>query len=185
MSAASGWIATQTAWIAAYGPIGWWAAALFGGLLFASMFLAISLGRWKLVQAKALNEWSKLTDAINPMDREFRNQRIDLAKLANPITKQISGKRFINCELIGPVTILIGPNRFRDSQFISVNMIPVKDNYPMQPIITMVACDVIESQIMDANILFPLSTLPALEAGFPGGAIQYLSLTGDAAIDSR
>jgi len=185
VSAMSGWIAAHTKWLDGYGAIGWWFAALCGGLLFAMIFLAICWGRWKLIQAKAVNQWSKAVDAFNPLEREFRNLRISLAELANPVTKEIAGKRFINCELIGPATILLGNgNGFRQSEFYNVNMIPVKDNYPISPLYMLVGCDVIESRIMDANILFPLTAVPMLEAGF-NQSLPYISLTGVAEIDNR
>ncbi|WP_158010891.1 hypothetical protein [Tardibacter chloracetimidivorans] len=186
ISAISGWIAAKTAWLSAYGAITWWFAALLGGALFAFTFLAIAWGRWKFIQARSIDKWARNVDAVNPMEREFRNQRLNLADLANPISKIIEGKRFIGCELIGPVTILLGPtNSFRKSHFFRVNMIPLKDNVPMAPIYTMVGCEIIESQIMDANILFPRRIVPVLEAGFPPGALSYVGLTGFAEIDNR
>ncbi len=168
------------------GPIAWWFAALLGGAFFVFIFLGIAWGRWKLIQAKAVNKWAKKVDAINPMDSEFRNQRINLADLANPVTKQISRKRFINCELIGPATIFLGSgNGFRNSSFLNVNMIPVKNNLRISAVYLMIECDIIESVILEANILFPIAAIPFLENGFPNGQIDYLSLTGIPEIDNR
>ena len=185
VGAVAGYLSQGVDWISQFGAFGWLCAATFGALSTAAICALAAYARHKWSIASATARWAKSADSINPMDKEFRDLRIRMSDLANPVTKQIINKRFINCELIGPITLLLGPNELRRTGFIDVNMIPVKNNVPIHPIYTMIGCELIECQVMDANLIFPIEHVRMMEAGFPSGHLFYLSLTGVPEIDSR
>ena len=106
------YLAKITDWIRPWGAVGWGFVGLGSALVAAPVLsvvtYAIGAAAKRRAEAKAIRKWSDQVDGINPMEREFRHERIRLSDLANPITLQVIGKRFIGCELIGPVTILLG-----------------------------------------------------------------------------
>lgn len=183
------YLARITDWIRPWGPAGWGAVGIISALLLAMAVTLIRLiaasAAKRRAEAKAVNKWAENVNDVNPMEHEFRNQRISLADLANPVTKQIIGKRFIGCELVGPTTILLGPGSIRSSGFLATNLIPIKNDFPHSPVYTLLHCDIIECLFLDMNILLPIQSLPALEHGFPPKSLPYLTLTGNPDIDSR
>lgn len=103
--AATGWIAYITDWIAAYGPIGWWSAALLGTLVASLIMWIFAAIRYAWIHATAKDRWSKVVDKVNPLSHKFDSQRILFSDLAHPIWGKIKNNSFIDCDLIGPANI--------------------------------------------------------------------------------
>ena len=186
------YLAKITEWIRPWGPVGWGVVGLSSALLLALLIslatLVIAQATKRRAEARAIVRWSEKTIGLNPMDKEFRNQRINLIDLANPISRVIGGKRFINCEIIGPATVFLrgGKGGFRDITFAEANIIPIKSPFPLFSIYTVADCDFIECKFFAVTLLIPMQMIPIFEAGYVGSAaIPYLTLTGNPEIDKR
>lgn len=178
-------LSSTVVWINQFGWFGWWICFLSGCVLAAATLSLFALFKKRRAEARAIQKWSKDVSSINPLDKEYHNQRIYLPDLVNPVTKMITGKRFIDCELIGPCTILLGINRITDCGFWETNLIPIKNDNILSRVPTLHGCDLIGCQLMEINLLFPIKLVPVLEGGFYNESIHYITLTGIPEIDSR
>ena len=184
------YLARISEWLRPWGPVGWGAVGLLSaatiGLFACIISFIFSQSYKKRVEARALADWSLKPNTVNPMETEFRNQRINLADLANPITQMITKKRFIGCELVGPITIgLSGGGGFRSCKFPNNNLIPIKCPFPIFGVYAISDCDFIECTFFAVTFLIPMPVLVEMEKGFVDGVLVYGSLTGDPKIDAR
>ncbi len=123
----SGWLAAETKWLASYGPISWWVAALVGATITILILIGIAYLRYMWIKGAAIREWQKETNDINPLDLEFTRRRIKIIDLVNPITRSVSKKRFIDCELMGPAIIMFKNNiNVNSAAFINCDIVVMR-----------------------------------------------------------
>ena len=183
VSALSGWVAHETAWIKVYGPIAWWFGGLAGAITAVLLLAILSYIRLTLIRGSAIQKWTREVDTINPLDNEFTRRRIRVADLANPVVKSVTKKRFIECELMGPAIIGLKNNiSLSHVSFINCDCVLVKPQGA--PIHNMIAFDQIEmlgGTINECTIYLHGGSLPA----FVAMGVDFVSLTGDPAIDGK
>lgn len=178
----SGWIASTTAWIDSYGPIGWWFAFLLGALLTALVLLTGGAFGYLWITASAIRAWKERVDAINPLQREFNTMRIKIEDLVHPITRQIKNKRFIDCELIGPAVILLMNGRYHSMAWGDCNFIVAQSSAKFRSsIVAFENVEMFGGAIWNSTVIIPMSMVEE----FSKMGCEFITLTGDDAIDGR
>jgi hypothetical protein len=104
---ATGFVAKATDWIAAWGPIGWWSAAVLGALCASFLLLLIAKVRDVRSDTYFKSKIYERTEQVNPIEQVFEKRRLKLGDLLPPLGLTIKGKTFIDCELIGPANVII------------------------------------------------------------------------------
>lgn len=100
-----GWLSRGLEAADQYGWLGWWVAFFVGALTFAFLTFLLAISRYAWVNAAARNKWAGSVSGFNPLDRDFRNQRLQILDVMHPINRMVDSKRFYDCEIMGPASI--------------------------------------------------------------------------------
>jgi len=100
-------IAQATAWIAPWGPLGWWFSGLTGALFAMLLFFLGAITYSKITDARLKKRVYGSHDKINPLESHFRRQRIKINDLVLPFDPIIHGKTFEDCDLLGPCNVIV------------------------------------------------------------------------------
>ena len=186
----TGLLARATTWMDPYGPIGWWAAALLGGLVASLIYgifvLVVAKGRVWRAEKEAIDKWKQQVDSVNPLAVQFQGQRIRLQDIAHPVTHTISNRRFIDCELFGPANVLlIGGGSLQRSSFNDCNIVPLRSGTTIikAGFIFFEDVEVLHWAIYNCVLFIPAFMVPTFEAmgaasmmltaiAEPGGALR-------------
>jgi len=168
-----GWAASTAQWLAAYGPIAWVAAATFGAGFFILLALGYAKARAKLVRASIERQFFQRPDSINPLELEYKRQRINIVDLASPIEPVIRGKSFVECELIGPATIVIfsttpGGGSLSNCSLSEVFAVLVKEGAPAANAIIFEDCTIFRCTLHKVTFLFPETLYEWANSVLPG-----------------
>lgn len=128
------YLASASAWIAAYGPIGWGAAAVATMLLLAVVFWFVGVAREKFVLARFAERQARAA-TVNPLARRFESQRIRLADFYHPFFKLNEGQRFEHCELFGPAHVAIFGSIIRHSGFYDCEAVIVREGIGVKGVV--------------------------------------------------
>ena len=118
-------LARASAWLAPWGPIGWWAAFLIGCLVAAGLFAIFSwaYGRWMRDR-----ELRKIVarSGVNPLADRFDRQTISLFDFYTRDYVPHVNKSFQDCHISGPAMVLMDGCTaervtFRHCQIVIVN----------------------------------------------------------------
>jgi len=186
MGIISGWISTGVEQINQYGWFGWWIACLVGASLTAVVLGSASWARYNWVYSRAQKKWAESVDTINPLEKDFRTQRILLSDLGHPITRKIFDKRLYDCEMIGPANIFVHRDilmtgmTFFDCTFFVLWPDIDKKVYPGNAVM-------LEKVKMYGGAIYGATFLitPELVPTFQKMDVKFSSLTGDPKIDNR
>lgn len=112
----SGLVARATAWLNAWGPIAWLAAALLGALSCSITYYIFITGYAKWQRAKEIN---MLIDRskVNPLEDRFNKRSIFLPDLYDRDYVPHVSKSFKDCVLYGPAMIFIDGCTISKSEF--------------------------------------------------------------------
>jgi hypothetical protein len=158
----SAWATYTAGLFAQYAPLSWVAAGLVGALLAAWAALSISYVRYLLTKMKAYQSWSqRAPGGINPVDREFHKQRIQLADIANQFSRLISDKRFIDCELTGPCNLIfIGGVTATNATFMDCDIVEVKSEQVTRGNkIAIINTEILGGKIYNATLFVPSANI--------------------------
>jgi len=160
--------ASLNAWIASFGPLGYWSVGLLGGLLAALIGLLIARIRLWWITGAAIDKWKKDVSSVNPLDDQFTKLRLRLLDLAHPITKKISNKTFVNCELMGPANIMVtGTGGFNTTSFMNCDIVVMRPPPPELPVHNCVVLEnvhVVGGSLWNVTLLIPLTMVPTFQA---------------------
>lgn len=151
-------LAEQTAWIASHGPYAIWMAALVGAAMFAAVFLALIWARYAWIRGSAMSHWREAVgDRFNPLDANFRSQRILLRDLVSPVNPVIQNKTFYDCELIGPGNVVVrvtqpGRGGFANLHFTDCDWVVARPNVHSRSFIILENCHFIGGSVN--NVMF-------------------------------
>lgn len=157
---ATAYAAKATAWLAAWGPIGWVGTAFAGVGFFILCAMGFAWAREKIVRASIEKRFFNRPDAINPLEEEFRNKRIKIADLVSPIEPIIRGKRFRNCEIIGPANVALSatyPNAggMANCGLSSVCAVMIRENILVLNAVMFEDCRFEDCKLHQITFLFP------------------------------
>jgi len=176
VGAVTAFIARATDWVAAYGPIGWWGAALAAMLVATLIGMGIArLALW-LAYRSAVDKWKQSVDGVNPLSPQFQGLRLRISDIAHPITHKVENKRFLDCEIIGPANLLLtGNGVWQDSSFLDCNIVPLRNKVriTLANFIIMDAVHVINCKLWNCVLFMPPQVVPEFEK--MGAAITILS----------
>jgi MFS family permease len=180
--AISGWLASGHAWVASHGAFGWWAAFLVGALITATALMAFAALRYLWIRGDAVREWKNRAQDVNPLAPEYHTARVSIAQIANPISKKIKGKRFIDCEILGPANLFLIRNVNIDNiGFMNCDFVVIKRG--AKAIFNCVGLEdvrILGGTMWECTIMVP----PDMAPGLAAKGIQFVTLTGDAALDA-
>ena len=103
------YLSALSAWVNAWGPIGWGA---IGILSFLILMLGISIGSYLRAGADSKRALAKFTEStlktasVNVLLDNFASQRINLSDFYHPFFKSIKYAKFTKCEIFGPAMML-------------------------------------------------------------------------------
>lgn len=169
----TGWLSTTVSWAAQFGAFGWWGAGLLGFLVFAGAQALIGVSKDRRARARALNEWPKTVDSVNPMRTVFDNERLRMRDLAHPLTQKITAKTFNQCELFGPENIAMMGNTITGTGFYDCEFIVVKDNTLIRNVVLLDQCHIVGGSLWNLTIFMNQAQFNDLKANLP----QIASLT--------
>lgn len=142
------WMSSFTDWMAPWGPLGWLAAGLATSLFVAGVLTLIRMGMsWKRSK-DALVEFTErhvTSTSVNPLKRDFSEQRVNLWDFYHPYFEENREKTFRNCELMGPCNISLSgitqmPRaKLRDCDFVIVGL-----GKPMKGVVAFADCSFID-----------------------------------------
>lgn len=178
-------LAYVTHTVRAYGPIVIGGVGIFSAILAWAAFATIQFLRTKrariAAETSAIRKWNSDVSGINPLDDEFRKQRILISDLSHPITQQISNKRFADCELVGPANILLHSGAVGSTSFNNCDLVAIRDGALMQNATVFINVDIYRCAFWKCTIYLPQASLQQF-ADING---NFVSLTGNAQIDSK
>ncbi|WP_146010326.1 hypothetical protein [Acidimangrovimonas sediminis] len=161
----TGWLSSGLARVEQYGAFGWWAAFLLGALVASLVLLLFAGFRYLWKRGSALEEWSKRTDGIDPMEDVYRKKRIFLGSLKDPGRKKVCDKTFVDCDLVGPLTIaLMGKTSVNGTHFIDCDVIQVRSGVPMFTAIALEDVTVTRGRMINLTVLIPEDQVGTFEA---------------------
>jgi hypothetical protein len=182
VGAISAWIASATAWLDAYGTIGWWFAGLVGAILAALALMGFAGLRYLWAKASAIHEWKKQVNSVNPLENDFTKLRLRFVDLANPIGNDIGYKRFTDCELMGPANIALAQEGVMDSvRFQDCDVVAVKEKAHVNNVIVIHNSRLINCVIWKCTVFIPREMAPM----FAKMNAPFITLTGDQGIDTQ
>lgn len=178
-------LASLTEWVNSYGVVVVGAIGLIAAILtWLSILVGLSLRAKKRLfesQSKAVSEWSRKADTVNPLASEFHTKRLNIGDLSSPLDSRIKGKRFIDCELIGPAVIFFyGNSVINGAGFANCDFVAVKDGSWINNAIVFEDATILNGVFWRCTIL--MSTEMIKRFGIP---VSPISLTGDVEIDQR
>jgi hypothetical protein len=164
-----GWAAKGASSLSEYGPIVWVAAGTFGACLFIILALGYAKARSMLARTAIERRFFSRPDAVNPLETEFRKQRIHLLDLVSPIEPIIRGKTFIDCELIGPVNIFLsGRYNISYNDMTEICGVLVKEGAPALNCIVLQDCTIMKSKMHRITLYVPETAYQWAGAALPG-----------------
>jgi hypothetical protein len=118
-------MARASAWLAPWGPIGWWAAFLIGCLFAVAVFAGFSwaYGRW--MRDRELRKIVART-GINPMADRFEDRTISIIDFYNRDYVPHEDKSFKNCYISGPAMVLLRGGTISGAQFVHCQIVVLK-----------------------------------------------------------
>lgn len=169
-------------WITQFGWFGWWISFLCGCVLAAAVASLVTVAKKNVAQERAMEKWKKEVDNINPLDKEFKNRRINFNDLKPPHKSGISGRRFIDCELLVYNNILLYKKvSLFGCGFCDCNVIVFHPPKNLRNVMSVEESDFINCEIVGATIFIT----PNLIDDFVRMGVDFASLTGDPKVDDR
>lgn len=168
-----GWAASAAQWLDGYGPIAWVAAATAGAGFFILLSLGYAEARQRLVRASIERRFFDRPDAINPLEVDFRRQRIRIADLVSPIEPKVRGKTFTECEVIGPANVVLlssgpGTGSMQHCDLTEVCAILVADGAPAINAVIFEDCSFFRCKLHKITLLFPEGAYDWANERLPG-----------------
>lgn len=181
------YLASVTAWLEPYGPVGIGAVALISGLVLW-MGLALAKGvrskaALRRAEAMVIEKWKDQVDTFNPLHRELNTVRFRLEDLAHPFTRRIENKRLIDCDMLGPANLFLSHNcSFEDLTFMSCDLVVTRQSVRILNVIVIEDVKIIGGTIHRATIFVHPSILDEI---LSMGSPEFVTLTGRKEIDDR
>lgn len=152
----TGWISTYSEWVSQFGAVGWVFSGLIAAVITSLVVLMAVIIRVQWIKGRAINKWFEEVDDFNPMDEQFHKKRISIRHLEDPAAAKIDGKTFVNCDLIGPANIVfLEGSNLSHTGFYNCDIVPVKEDVPIQNAIGFSNVTITRSRIIRATILVP------------------------------
>jgi hypothetical protein len=172
---ALGWaLAAFTHFMQQWAPFSWFVGIAFGALAAQGWKLLRSVQREKDEQRRRLEMLQAPKSTVNPLDTEFRNQRIYLTDIVPPFGFIVEGKEFRGCEIIGPANIAIMGCEISHSSFISCDGVVGDGDAWGENVILLKDCRIRESTLYKLTIIVPWSSVQRP----PIGGIPYQCVRG-------
>jgi membrane protein implicated in regulation of membrane protease activity len=168
-----GWAASAAEWLTDYGALAWVVAASLGAAFFILLALGYAKAREKITRTSIERRFFQQPDRVNPLQPEFRHQRIRLADFVSPIEPVIRGKSFTECEIIGPANIVFnstGPGRgvMLHCELSSTCGILVREGAPAINAIQLVDCNLQRCKLHQVTLLIPEGAYEWAQQQFAG-----------------
>ena len=154
------YLASVTAWLRPWGPIGYGAIGyltfVMTALGSAYIYYLISLAREKSTVAAYVAR-SMQTIATNVLAPTHNHERIRLADFFHPFYKPTKNVRFEDCELHGPANIFLAGGTMVDSTFADCEIIITRSDRPMRGILVFENCMILRCEVYRATLLMDIT----------------------------
>ena len=170
------WAGMASAWLEAWGPIGYVAAGLAGALAAALCLAGVGIWRERLSRIRLNSQLELMPKSINPLDNNFTKQTIRLQDFFSPFMESHSGKTFIGCHIHGPANVLLVPSITFNGNDMSrqCDYVLIDDHVGIRNAIVFCDCLFQDCTFFYVTLLVPIAMKENFEQSAQGG-VRWLN----------